>query len=176
MMTFGIDRPAPSPDARRWERRGWDSRRAMSDPIGVFGVCCMCKEPMWLPLSLERTAQALSGSLVFYCAYGHGQVYRAGETEETKLRRERDRLAQQIAQKDDEIADQRRRLVKAENEASDARKKASALRKRASAGTCPCCNRSFSALAQHIATKHPAFRAEDVTRENVVSIIKARSS
>lgn len=155
----------------------------MSNPDGIFSTCYKCNQPMWLPQSLENTARAMAGSLTFFCAYGHGQMYAAGETEETKLRRERDRLAQQIAQKDDEIADQRRRLVKAEIaatdarvEASAARKKAAELRKRASAGTCPCCNRSFSALAQHIATKHPTFRAEDAARENVVSIIKARAS
>lgn len=33
------------------------------------------------------------------------------------------------------------------------------LSKRASAGTCPCCNRTFKQLAAHMATKHQTFTA-----------------
>ena len=111
-----------------------------------------------------------------YCPNGHHIGWDTGESEHTRIRRERDLLKQQIAQKDDEIAGERSRRLAAERQAETERKRAVSLKKRAAAGVCPCCSRTFSALAQHIATKHPKFRAEDVARENVVSIIKAKAS
>lgn len=89
--------------------------------------------------------------LHWYCPNGHRLVYR--ESEADKLRRERDRLRQQIAQRDDEI------------KALEARRRAAVgqvtqLRKRASAGTCPCCKRTFSNMATHMKRQHPDFVAE----------------
>jgi hypothetical protein len=42
----------------------------------------------------------------FYCPNGHSMSY--NDSEADKLRRERDRLKQQLAEKDDMIADERR--------------------------------------------------------------------
>jgi DNA repair exonuclease SbcCD ATPase subunit len=103
-----------------------------------------------------------------YCAYGHGQVYVEGETEETKIRRERDRLAQQIAQSDDEIKRQRELRETAERQAAAARGQVTKLKNRASAGVCPCCNRTFSQLKRHMDQKHPDFTETD----NVVVLRK----
>lgn len=41
------------------------------------------------------------------------------------------------------------------------------LRKRASAGVCPCCNRTFSQLARHMQTKHPTFIAQEIAGNGV---------
>lgn len=85
----------------------------------------------------------------FYCPNGHPRVFK-GESEAEKLRRERDRLAQQLAHKDDQIKSRDKSLVAAKGQITK-------LKKRASAGTCPCCNRTFSNMAQHMKTKHPEF-------------------
>lgn len=111
-----------------------------------------------------------------YCPNGHNVGWDAGGSENSRTRRERDQLKQEIAERDDEIAGERSRRLAAEKQAETERRRAVSLKKRAAAGVCPCCNRTFSALAQHIATRHPTFRAEDVARENVVSIIKAKAS
>lgn len=120
---------------------------------------------------------------VFYCPNGHQMNYSRNETPEAVLKRERDRLAQQIAQRDDALAEEKRRREYAERQRTDAetaraiaQKRLVKLKARAATGTCPCCNRNFSELQKHIATKHPTFRAEDVTRENIVSLVKAKTA
>lgn len=111
------------------------------------GSCCRCKSEIWLPDSLHDAAHH-SESISFWCPYGHEQHFVQGETEEMKLRRERDRLRQQIAQKDDEIAAERARAVRAE-------RKTKRIERRAHAGLCPCCNRTFENVARHMRQKHP---------------------
>jgi len=80
----------------------------------------------------------------FYCPNGHPRAY--VESEADKLRRERDRLQQQIACKDDEIKSRDRQIKK--------------MKKREAAGTCPCCQRTFSNMAQHMKQQHPQFVAD----------------
>lgn len=99
----------------------------------------------------------------FFCPNGHSQHF-SGETEEEKLRRERNLLAQRIAQKDDEIASQRRMREEAERSASAFRGQVTRLRNRAKAGLCPCCNRHFTNLERHIKGQHPEFQGEEKLR------------
>lgn len=88
---------------------------------------------------------------LFYCPNGHSMSYK--ESESDKLRRERDLLKQREAMLQDEIAAERERAAKAE--AANKR-----LKKRASAGTCPCCQRTFSNMATHMKRHHPQFVAD----------------
>lgn len=85
-----------------------------------------------------------------YCPNGHQQGWGKGETENDKIRRERDLLIQRIAQKDDELRDKERLLA-------DERKKAAKVKKRSAHGICPCCNRTVSQMARHMKSKHPDF-------------------
>jgi hypothetical protein len=89
-----------------------------------------------------------NASLSWYCPNGHNRIFK--ESEADRLRRERDRLAQQLAQKDDAIAERDRKLKR--------------LAKRAAAGTCPCCQRTFSNMTRHMKTKHPEMVAENVVK------------
>lgn len=97
--------------------------------------------------------------MFFHCPNGHSRHF--AESEADKLRQERDRLKQQAARLEDEINLTRVRAEKAE--AATKR-----LKKRTSAGTCPCCQRTFSNMAEHMKHQHPAFVAEGGTK--VVSI------
>ena len=133
-------------------------------PTGIWQNCCRCKTDMWLPAALDDAARR-SPSIFFSCPYGHTQHYAEGESNETKLRHERDRLAQQIAQRDDEIRELRDGWNEAEKRAAAANIKAAKFLKRATAGVCPCCNRSFSALQRHMATQHPQYSAAIVSLE-----------
>ncbi len=81
----------------------------------------------------------------FYCPNGHNLSY--GKSELDNLRRERDRLKQQMAQKEDEA---REALA---GEVAE-RKKIERKLKRVQKGVCPHCTRSFQNLAAHMATKH----------------------
>ena len=92
---------------------------------------------------------------VFYCPNGHPQMF--GESESDRLRRERDQLKQRIAQQNDEIKAQRENRQIAERRVAAAKGQITKLKKRAKAGTCPCCNRTFSNMAAHMRSQHPEF-------------------
>lgn len=86
------------------------------------------------------------------CSNGHQQGWDKNGSEIERVRRERDRLKQKIAEKDDEILEARRATV-AETE------KVKRLERRAKAGTCPCCKRTFQNMAIHMRKQHPDFAA-----------------
>jgi len=98
----------------------------------------------------------------FYCPNGHPRVFL--EPTVDVLRRERDRLQQRIAQVIDEKNDEIKK-----REAVERREKR--LKKRTAAGTCPCCQRTFSNMSTHMRKQHPAFVAEQIN--NVVPLKKA---
>lgn len=89
----------------------------------------------------------------FYCPNGHPMSYH--ESEADRLRRDRDRLQQQIAR----VEEERTAAWQAESDAIDARRKVERELKRVNtrlgAGVCPCCNRTFWQLSRHMQSKHP---------------------
>jgi len=91
----------------------------------------------------------------FYCPNGHSLSF--GESEADKLRRERDRLKQQASRLLDAASEQREIANLERRRAAAARGQVTKLKKRAAAGVCPCCNRTFSDLARHMAGQHPEF-------------------
>jgi predicted RNA-binding Zn-ribbon protein involved in translation (DUF1610 family) len=101
----------------------------------------------------------------FYCPFGHSMSYSHGPSESEKLRQERDRLRQRLAEKDDEITRQREQREAAERRVSAARGQITKLKNRAAAGVCPCCTRHFVNLERHMATKHKGFTAEVIDLE-----------
>lgn len=123
------------------------------------GPCARCKCEVWIPDDLYAAAKR-SENIGFHCAYGHSLVFKEGETEADKLRRERDRLAQQIAYKDDEIKRQREQREAAERRLSATKGVVTKIKNRVGNGVCPCCNRTFGNLARHMMNEHPHFSAE----------------
>ena len=93
----------------------------------------------------------------WHCPNGHSRGWAEGQDERDHkaLRLERDRLKQQTAQLQDEIAAERKRAMEAEKKAGDAQRRYVSARKRACAGVCPCCNRTFENVQRHMKTKHP---------------------
>lgn len=63
------------------------------------GPCCLCNADILLPNNLYAAAKH-SEHISFWCPYGHQQHFTQGESDKQKLRRERDRLAQRIAERD----------------------------------------------------------------------------
>lgn len=122
-------------------------------------TCHRCSTEYALPDALYTAAKA-SEDISFWCPYGHQAHYPAGETAEQKLRRERDRLAQRIAEKDDEIRRQRELREGTERQLSATRGVVTRIKNRVGHGVCPCCNRTFGNLYRHMATKHPGYAAE----------------
>lgn len=105
---------------------------------------------MWLPQELYDSAKR-SSKITFYCAYGHPQIFSEGESDLDIVRRERDQLKQQLAQRDDEISVQARLITNLKTQRK-------VVARRIGNGVCPCCNRTFAQLARHMAHKHPDFR------------------
>ena len=135
--------------------------------MGVFdminiGECTTCKCEVWLPKALNEAALRSRGpnGIRFYCAYGHNMTYAIGETDLDKMRRERDRLAQRVAERDDEVARQRSMRETAERQAAAARGQVTKIKNRVGRGVCPCCNRTFENLARHMMSKHADYTQE----------------
>lgn len=129
---------------------------------GYFvGPCWKCKCETWLPTELYNAAKR-SSKISFFCAYGHGQCFSEGESEETRLRRERDRLQQQLAYKDDMLRVAEQELDVQSKLVANLKTQRKVVRKRQAAGLCPCCNRSFRQMALHMKNMHPQFLASEV--------------
>ena len=132
-------------------------------PTGKFvGPCYQCRAEVWLPQELYDAAMHGRSKISFYCPYGHSQVFCEGESEESKLRRERDMLKQQMAQRDDVISKQSRELFAERELVNNLKAQRKVAAKRAKAGTCPCCHRTFRQMALHMRNKHPEFLATEV--------------
>lgn len=120
----------------------------------VLEQCPTCSVEYAIPRMAYDKAKQSSGpnGRSIYCPNGHSWHY-IGETEAEKQRHRADLLAQQIAQRDDEIAG-------LEKSVSAHKGQITKLKKRASVGVCPCCNRSFRQLSRHMQNKHPAYVEE----------------
>lgn len=97
----------------------------------------------------------------WYCPNGHRQFY-LGKSDAEKLR---DELTRKQAQLDQAKADadyQRKQRDHAERCTAAARGQVTKIKNRVGNGVCPCCNRTFSNLMQHMRTEHPEWKAEEV--------------
>lgn len=89
------------------------------------------------------------------CPNGHGQIFTDSELD--KMRRERDRLKQDAARLEEEKQQAWATATALRERADKAEKATKRLKKRTSAGTCPCCSRTFSNMAEHMKHQHPEF-------------------
>jgi hypothetical protein len=117
----------------------------------VERTCGECGITFGVPKQFDEERRR-NHSLGWFCPNGHNRVY-LGKTEAEKLR-------DQLADKDRQLAYERERAstnftarVKAEAEARR-------IKKRVSGGACPCCKRSFTNVARHMKTKHPDFHGD----------------
>lgn len=108
----------------------------------IHCIVCDCE----MAITDRMKAQRKRDKKLFYCPNGHSQLF--SQSEADVLRLERDRLKQEAARLQDELAAEKRR-------ADEAEKRHISVKRRAVAALCPCCNRSFSNVARHMKTKHP---------------------
>lgn len=87
----------------------------------------------------------------FYCPNGHGAVFR--ESTEAKLKRdlERERQARESAEA---------RAMTGEQNLAQVTRAHRKMRERVMNGVCPCCNRSFGNLREHMKTEHADFKEQ----------------
>lgn len=88
----------------------------------------------------------------WYCPNGHGWSF-ASESDEERLRRERDQ-ARDRAARERALRDQTEASLRATKGVVTKQRKKLA---RVKVGVCPCCNRTFENLAAHMEMEHPEF-------------------
>ena len=106
----------------------------------ITEVCCNCGMSFAMTGDFKR--RRLIDRKIFYCPAGHGQRY-IGKTEEEKLR--------------DALEAEKGRAALLQRQRDEVSKSYSKMRKRVSNGVCPCCNRTFQNLLEHMKTQHPEF-------------------
>lgn len=119
----------------------------------TFSDCITCGVRYAMPTALYNH-QRLKGGY-HHCPNGHSQGWSKEDSEIEVMRRERDRARQQVARAEQETADA---LATAEKIEKQKRR----LEKRMAAGTCPCCQRTFSNMSTHMRKQHPEFVADNV--------------
>ena len=91
----------------------------------------------------QRLKERERGS--FYCPNGHAQHY-LGKSDAEKAR-----------EAEQHVEELRLRLAAERDQRIATERELKRHQKRATAGACPCCNRTFVQLARHMKTKHPDF-------------------
>jgi hypothetical protein len=112
--------------------------------------CCNCG--MAFAMTADFMHRRRSEKDTFYCPAGHPQHY-IGMSDKDR--------AQQLAGQLDMERTRRAAADRAADYATRARKAVSTrlrkVKQRVGHGVCPCCNRTFKALADHMATQHPGY-------------------
>lgn len=112
----------------------------------VFGIgfdvlrCCQCG--MHFAIASDFKAELIKSHNWFYCPMGHQQQY-AGKTD---LDIEREKVNQVQAKANEE---RHARLV-AEKALAEEKQELARLKNRVMHGVCPCCNRTFENIAEHM--------------------------
>ena len=119
----------------------------------VISNCVTCGVVYAVPEVVWNEQYRIGG--YHYCSNGHTQGWAKENSETEKLRRERDRLTQRLAEKDDEIRRQRELRENSDRSAAAIRGHITRLKNRIGHGVCPCCNRTFRNLQRHMESKHP---------------------
>lgn len=127
-------------------------------------VCPICGVTYALPVRLRQDRQETSGN--WWCPNGHSLSFK--KTDHDRLKAEavdlRKKLDAEKANSEWWRDRDRAARQEAEHERSRANGYKGALvkaKKRVGNGVCPCCNRSFSDLHRHMASKHPGFAESD---------------
>ena len=118
-------------------------------------TCCQCAMLFSMPQRFNQMLRETKKD--FYCPAGHIQGY-YGENDAERLKKQVERLQKEKewAQQATRIEEQRARSAERKERLAKTREKK--LKARIQAGVCPCCHRTVSQMAKHIATKHPDYK------------------
>jgi hypothetical protein len=117
--------------------------------------CGQCGLSQWIGEAQQDMLRA--NNQTFYCLMGHARQFPKGESDTDILRREVVRLKQDQAYLEDMRRQAEERAETEKKRAQGYKGHAAKLAKRAKAGVCPCCNRTFSNMAEHMKTQHADF-------------------
>lgn len=114
--------------------------------------CCSCGTTF--AVSKRFVDRRREDGKTFYCPSGHYLCF-DGSTE--KLKKELEEKSRALTQTKCALADEQRLRESERMEAERLRKSAD---RRARHGVCPCCHKTVSQMARHMASKHPDFANE----------------
>jgi hypothetical protein len=130
-----------------------------ADTFEVFH-CANCGVPYAVTKDFEQRRRSDKKS--FYCPNGHTQWF-GGETDADRAQRLAGQLDQERTRNQqlrDEAEARRRQLDYQKRARKAVSTRLRGLKQRVGNGVCPCCNRTFSQLARHMAAEHPTYAAE----------------
>ena len=119
-------------------------------------ICCNCSIEFAMPESLRN--ERLSDGKSFYCPNGHPQHFT--ESDISKLQRQ---LQTALSSKKfyEERSDRYRvEMIKQERRGNGLKSALTLTKRRIAKGKCPCCDRTFEDLKQHIADKHKQYKGK----------------
>lgn len=127
-------------------------------------TCCECGIAFALPERLMRELRSNSKKS-FYCPNGHEMVFSKSvlEQENARLKQEKDEAERARMSLHNQLTEKQKEVTKLQ--AGIKRRN-----KRIAAGVCPCCNRTFKQLAEHMKLKHPEIAASVKPNELQVKI------
>lgn len=116
--------------------------------------CYACGVPFGLSATHYDSLQASGES--FCCPNGHKQHFTKRKDLEARLKDAKDRTKMLRNMYEGE----QRRHKATERKLSARKGQITKMKNRAAAGVCPCCNRTFQQLADHMRTQHPDYAKE----------------
>lgn len=123
--------------------------------VGIGHVsCCRCGAMNYFPEKQLASWRNRKMGMVFHCWSCATHQGWTGETRDEKRQRE---LRDQVRRLQDRTEDLREQRDAERRSLAATKGHLTRQRKRAAAGTCPCCNRTFKQLADHMAKKHPDY-------------------
>lgn len=113
----------------------------------VVITCYKCGVQFAMPEAFQKHLQQTHES--FWCPNGHSQLY--------KTQTEADRYRRMYEEEAAKAVPLREKLAAEERAHKRTKKKLKSVETRTAAGVCPCCNRTFAQLADHMKSKHQDF-------------------
>ena len=124
-------------------------------------ICCSCGIEFGMPDYYAKKRREDRG--YFYCPNGHSQHYMVSTAD--TLRREKEESERKLQAQLNEA--NHAKLV-AEKERDKAIKDKRKVERRIAHGVCPCCNRTFADIANHMLTEHKDFRLPEGKRPKLI--------
>jgi len=108
--------------------------------------CCDCS--CWFGIDEDMNNRRHQDKGTFYCPAGHPQLYKESDV---------DRLNRHLKFAEQDAERARRDAARERQEKINAKSALTKTKNRIARGICPCCNRTFSNLQQHIVGQHPEY-------------------
>lgn len=122
-------------------------------------ICCKCEFPFAVTAATKE--RWVNEHTSFNCpSCGTSQAFR-GKTTEEELREALERSQREVKWQTEFKEEARQESNKLRHRLNGTKGYITKLKNRVGNGVCPCCNRSFKDLHQHMKTKHPKFNSED---------------